>query len=420
MREIRQNADAVSQETVPIMKRPFVLFFIAILFALPIFTVGCSDTEIEFDREGSVRVEFVLEGGTYMNSPANIVYYYKFESGTRNKIKNPAAESENDRFGKATVVRDEYTLDGWYMTKSDEGGYITYADPWDFERDKVDRKGVTLYAKWDPLIHYTYRLYRKDNGKAIGSTAYEVRAGDKFQDYLAYATNVAGFTFNGFYDEDGNPWDPDFVHPGGETDTEIKVYVDLVRGVFKEIYTKDELLNQISLNNNSAMTAYHRDIKLMADIDLGGEAFDGFRNFSKILIGNGHKISDFKLNYPNRAENLSFDPIFGDENTLPISLFGMCDNAVVSDVVFEDMTIVVDNYYDGTKKIVVAPLAVKSENSSFTNVTVKATYQVERLPSKFDINNLITVTDKGYFHKDDNSVFENIIVTVDDQINQQG
>lgn len=165
------------------------------------------------------------------------------------------------------------------------------------------------------------------------------------------------------------------------------------------------------------MIAYHRDILLMADIDLGGESFDGFRNFSKILRGNGHKISDFTLNYPNRAENLSSDPIFGETGTLPISLFGMCENAVVSDVTFEDMTIVVDNYYDGTKKIVVAPLAVKSVNSSFTDVTVKATYKVDRLPDKFDTDNLITVTDKGYFHKDDASVFDKIDVTIDNQIN---
>lgn len=382
------------------------------------FTVGCSAAEIDFDKENSVRVEFVLEGGYYMNSPANIVYYYKFAGGSRNKIKDPAAKDEKDRLGKSTVTRDEYTLDGWYMTKTDDDGYVTYSDPWDFDKDKVDRNGVTLYAKWNSLIHYTYRLYRQDTGMPIGSTAYEVKAGDKFQDYLAYATNVAGFTFDGFYDEDGNPWDPDYVHPGGETDTEIKVFVKLLRGVFKEIYTKEDFVEQIKLNNNGAMTVHHRDIKLMADIDLEGESFDGFRNFSKILIGNGHKISNFTLNYPNRAENLSSDSIYSEPNTLPISLFGVCNNAVVSDVTFDNMTIVVNNYYDGTRQIVVAPLTVKATNSSFTNVNVNATYKVERLPDRFDINNLIAVTDKGYFYKDDESVFDNIVVTVDNQINQ--
>lgn len=405
------------------MKRLSTLFLIAMLLALPVFAAGCSSTEIEFDRDNSVRVEFVLEGGTYKNSPANIVYYYKFERGTRNKIKNPAAEKESDRFGKATVVRDEFELDGWYMTRNDDDGYVTYSEPWDFDRDKVDQKGVTLYAKWNPLIHYTYRLYRQDTGTSIG-TAYEVNAGDKFKDYKAYATSVAGFTFVGFYDEDGEPWDPDFTHPGGETDTEIKVFVKLERGVFREVSTKEELLNQISINNNAGQTAAHRDIKLTADIDLEGEEFDGFRNFKRMLIGNGHTISNFKLNYPNTNANLSYDPIFDiDGGTLQISLFGMCDNAVVRDVTFDNVSIEINNRSYLTKKIVVAPLAVKSTNSTFENVNVKATYTVaeDGLPDGIaeDMSNLVTVTDKGYFYKDDASTFDNVIVNIDDQTNKQ-
>ncbi len=398
------------------MKKIGSLFLIVMLLLLPTFAAGCSSSEIDFDRENSVRVEFDLQGGSYMNSTANIVYYYKFEPGTRNKIKNPAAEEEKDRFGKSTVTRDEYTLDGWYRTRVDTDGYITYSDPWDFDSDKVDKNGVKLYAKWNPLIHYTYRLYRMDTGNPIG-TAYEVNQGDKFADYLRYATNVSGYTFVEFCDEAGNPWDPEYKHPGGETDTEIKVFVKLERGVFREIATKEELLNQIAINSSSLQIANHRDIRLTADIDLEGEAFDGFRNFGRILDGGGHKISNFTLKYPN---DFSTDPIFDGSITFPVSMFGMCNNAIVKDVTFDGMTIDVNHNYFATQKIIVAPLAIKSTKSTFTNVTVNATYTYSRLPnnSSFDTpehiaENLIGITDKGYYFKDDASVFENVTVNID-------
>lgn len=419
MRVFSKITGTASTTSVRKMKRFGTLILITLLLALSVFATGCMSTDIDFDRENSVRVVFVLEGGMYMNSEADIVYYYKFPSGTRNKIKNPAAEKESDRFSKSTVTRDEYTLDGWYQTKTNNDGYVTYSNKWDFDSDKVDKNGVTLYAKWNPVIHYTYQLYRydfEDSTKLVKlGNAYEVNEGDKFSDYLAYATNVTGYTFVGFFDEEGNPWNRDFTHPGGETDTEIKVIVKLERGVFKDIYTKDELLAQIAINNGGSISA-RRDIRLMADIDLEGESFDGFRNFNRILYGNGHTIKNFTLNYPNTNANLSSDPIFDSDNTLPISLFGNSDKAIVNDVKFEGMEIVVNNRSDRTKKIVIAPLTIKATASSFKNVTVKATFRVADggLPNNFDLDNLVTVTDKGYFHKDADSVFENVVVEITD------
>ena len=403
------------------MKRLTTLIFITIMLSLSVFMTGCMSTEVEFDRENSVKVVFVLEGGLYMNSPADIVYYYKFPSGSRNKIKNPAAEKQNDRFSKSTVTRDEYDLDGWYQFKNVGDGYVTYSGKWDFDSDKVDRDGVTLYAKWNPVIHYTYQLYRYDfeDGETLVKvgTPYEVNKGEKFRDYLEYATNIPEYTFIGFYDEEGNPWDPDFTHPGGEKNTEIKIIVKLERGVFKEVYTKEELVAQMSINNsNASSAAAKRDIMLMADIDFEGETFDGFRNFTRMLYGNNHTIKNFKLNYPNTRDNLSSDEIFDVEGTLPISLFGSTENAVVKDVTFENMVISVNNTLYQTRGIVIAPLAVKSTKSKFTNVTVKAKYVLEALPNGFSLENLVVVkSSDGCYRKDNNSVFDNVSSVIDEQ-----
>ncbi|MCH5351354.1 MAG: hypothetical protein J1F39_05260 [Clostridiales bacterium] len=401
------------------MKRFGTLIFITIMLSLSVFMTGCMSTEIEFDRENSVKVVFVLEGGTYMNSPADIVYYYKFPSGSRNKIKNPAAEKESDRFSKSTVTRAEYTLDGWYQYKNETDGYVTYSGKWDFDSDRVDRDGVTLYAKWNPVIHYTYQLYRydfDDPTKLVPlGNAYEVNAGDKFRDYLAYSSSVSGYTFAGFFDEEGNPWDNDFTHPGGATHTEIKIIVKFERGVFVDVSTKDELLSLVrQINGGSKL-----DINLTADIDLEGEAFDGFRNFTRMLYGNNHTIKNFKLNYPNSRDNLSSDAVFDVEGTLPISLFGSMSDAIVKDVNFEGMVIAVNNTLYQTRGIVIAPIAVKAEKSSLTNVTVKAKYIIEALPSGFNRENLVVVTSNdGCFYKDGASVFDKVLSAIDEQIIQ--
>ncbi len=405
------------------MKKRHVLILIFTVIFAAVSAAGCSANTPSINLDDAVKVTFYLEGGSYQNSSEPLIYYYGFKKGTTNLIKDPAAEDEADRLTPSTVERSEYVFMGWYRnrieTVVDGETKVDYSGQWDFERDKVTDEGITLYAKWSKLIHYTYQLYyyAKD-GKpvapgeedetcelvALGSP-YEVEEGEKFDDYLKYADRFSGYTKIDLVDEAGEPWDAQFKHPGGENHTEIKVIARFERGEFVDVYTAEELIAN-----------YNKDIRLMADIDFGGKEFVGFGNYRKVFKGNNHTISNFKLNYPRRNTDLVEDDDLGGRNVLNISLFGRANDAIVSDVTFSGVQIEVDTILSLVRHINVAPICAKATISSFTNVSVTATYTLNRLPSGFDRSELTVVTDRGYFVKDSASVFDNITVNITDNI----
>lgn len=382
--------------------------------------IGCGSAEDFLDKETAVKVVFNFEGGKYQNSTAPLVYYYAFKPGTANLIKNPAAEDEADKFNSSKVTREDHYFDGWFRTKIEVAeGVFEYENEWDFKKDRVTDEGVTLYAKWERLIHYTYGVYYiNDAGEEVRlGNPYKVNEGDKFDDYLKHASRRPGYTAVGFVDADGNPWDPDFTHPGGEVSTEIKVYVLFERGEFVEVRTAAELVRN-----------YSRDIRLMNDIDMSDllteeekaagkiAEFGGFFDYTKILDGNGYTISNFKLTYNQTRDDLIRYDDDLEDFTLGISLFGRTNGAEVRNVNFENVTVEVDANNDSIRHIILAPLCVKATNSKFTNVTLNATFTLTRLPKGFNQDNMIVVVDKGYHFKDAASTFENVKLTIDNQI----
>lgn len=391
------------------MKRKLAIIFLVLIMSL-CTAVGCSNGN-KRDTTGMVKVTYHLEGGVYRNCTEPVVMYYGFKEGTENKIKDPGAEDKKDRpktdDANAQVKRDEYKLDGWYRVKTGEGENVEYADKWNFATDKVTSAGVELYAKWLPVIRYAYNVcYIDEDGTKVVLGSYTVNAGDKFEDKRDFKNKRSGYTaLDGFFDADGNPWDESFVHPGGEKDTEIDVFAKYERGEFVQVYTAEEL----TANRT-------KDIILMADIDFGGKEFAGFGDYRKIFRGNGHTISNFKLKYD--ASAYIYDEDLGDEDgTLCISLFGNMRDAIVQDVTFEDFTVDIDISFTKLRKIIVAPLCVKAENSAVSNVTVKPVYKFTKLPSQIDKNDpdqFVLVTDKAYYFQRE-STFENVSVTVDDR-----
>lgn len=393
------------------MKRKFAIIILVLIMSL-CTAVGCSNGNKK-DTTGMVKVVYHLEGGVYRNCTEPVVMYYGFEAGTENKIKDPGAEDKKDRpktdDANAQVKRDAYELDGWYRVKTGEGEDAEYSDKWNFATDKVTSAGVELYAKWVPVIRYAYNVcYIDENGSKVVLGSYTVNAGDKFEDTRNFKNKRSGYTaLDGFFDADGNPWDENFVHPGGETDTEIDVFAKYERGEFVQVYTAEELIANRT-----------KDIMLMADIDFGGKEFAGFGDYKKIFRGNGHTISNFKLQFDPSA--YIYDEDLGDEDgTLCISLFGNMREAVVQDVTFENFEIEI-NYvisYSLIKKIIVAPLCVKAENSTVSNVTVNAEYAVIKLPNQIDENDpdqFAPVKDKAYYFQRE-STFENVTVAVRDK-----
>ena len=89
------------------------------------------------------------------------------------------------------------------------------------------------------------------------------------------------------------------------------------------------------------------------------------------------------------------------------SIFGTFNNAVITDVKFEDVEFVVEVGYDLISKVYIAPLCVNMTNSTISNVSVTASYSYSKLPDNFDLNNLIIVNEDHIIKKDESSV-ENI------------
>lgn len=375
----------------------FIALSVVFLVSLILFA-GCADN-VHYD--GQFKVTYELEGGKFQNCDY-LKHYYDFKENSDRRITDPEVLTKKE------FVREGYKLEGWYRTKTEENGVTVYKDKWNFATDKTEGEELTLYAYWRKNIKFTYDVcYRGDDGKLEVLGSYDVNEGDVFKDLLNYASYRYGYTAIGFEDEDGNPWDTNFRHPGGEEDLTVNVVVDYIEGEFALVRTADDLKASKSEN-----------IYLLNDIDFGGGDFGGFGNYNKIFRGNGHTISNFNLTYGASRNDLVADTDLNDEGgTLCISLFGNVKNAEISDVDFRGVKVNVHTSLSTTKKIIVAPLSVKMTSSSISGVSFEGMLGCTRLPNNFDKEEkLIAVTDSACFLKDDASKVENFKCNVENNI----
>ena len=368
--------------------------------------LGCSESTRSFDDK--VKVIYHLEGGVYQNCEQPVVQYYGFEGDGGHLIVDLTTLSGQN------IIRSGYTLEGWYTKKIGEGDSVTYEDKWDFATDKVTSSGVTLYAKWKKDILYTYEIcYRDEIDQSVHSLgSYEVSEGDTFNKY--YATYFSGKRYgytvlNGIYDENGEPWDESFTHPGGETDTAIQVFLHYIEGEYVLVDSPRQLLANKTKN-----------LYLTGDIDFEGEDFSGFGDYSGIIKGNGYTVKNFNLSYDNSKNGLITDADLNTEGgLLCIGLFGSLKGASITDISFTDFTVDIKAGYPGTKMILVTPLAMKIANSTLTNVRVDgATVTCTQLPSGFDkTSSLIVLTDKPVYFipSGDGSTITDVAVSLVDK-----
>ena len=377
-----------------------------IAFALMLFTVfafaSCSNGNSN-RYEGKTKVVYVLEGGTYKNSKYDVSHYYSVEEGETSKIYPLDKYNET----KNPVERSGYKLIGWFKTKTGEGDSATYSDPWNFETDTITSEGVTLYAKWEKLIKYQFVVCcydEKGEIKELGS--YDVQPGAQFEDWRKFYNKNKDYTFLGTYsDIDGNPVEEksdSFVFNGTEENPKVYVFADYldVKGDFTIVRTAKEL--------KSAKNG----IYLLNDIDMEGAELS-FANFTnKMFYGNGYKISNFKMTYQKTKDDLV--PDFNEEgyNTLCIGLFGDVTKSTIKDVTFENFTIEIATPLPQVGYVVFAPIAVTMVNSTISNVNISGVVTVTELPNGFNEDNLIIITDKIYYEKDDVSSESGNTVTI--------
>lgn len=373
--------------------KKFIILFIAFLSMACL--IGC-DEQKNYDDQ--VKVTFNLEGGTYMNCTNPVVLYFDFKENQSNLICTPTDLTNN------LVERSGYELIGWFKTKNVNGDTITYSDEFDFGTDSVDINGVSLYAYWKKITKYSYNVcwYNSNNELKILGT-YAVEAGEKFEDYSNFYKRNYGYTALGYYDEAGNPWNSDFVHPGGEDDLAINVIVKYIEGTYTIVNSSDDLGTLIKTSQN---------IYLNCDVDLEGKDFS-FDNYRGTIIGNGHTISNFNLSCRTSKNDLIQDFEDVGKMSLCISLFGNTNGATIKDVNFTDVTIVLETGLSTTHKIYVAPISVSMKNTKVSNVNFNGTFEYTRLPDEFNVEeNLIVINDLPYYLKDDSSSIENVVVNL--------
>ena len=329
-------------------------------------------TEYFYGTTGTGVAVFYLEGGICQNTKDRMSYLYEFD-GTKDStyIYDPNVLETNplDQITKAG-----YHIEGWYQTKTtNDDGTITYSDKWDFANDKMTIDGVTLYAKWEINRIYTYELYYVDKeGNDVFLDKYEVKEGDKFKDVFLDVKDVEGFTSLGYLDEEGNPWNSKFAHPGGDQDLAIKVYLNLIEGEYSVVKTRRQFTSAISKNAN---------IYLLNDIDLDGYELC-FDSYSGTIMGNGYKLSNFEVDYDSSKGGLQEALVdsTGVKDHIYVSLFFELEDVVIKYLTFENMLIDINTTFNQIKKIVVAPLAIKASNTTIENVNITGEIIITKTP----------------------------------------
>ena len=316
----------------------------------------------------------------------SVSHYYPYTDGM--KI------SPLEKFAK--VSRDgDYELDGWYRTRTlDENGKPVYSDKWNFSADSVTQSGLTLYAKWNANTVYTFEFVYFEDGEEKVAKKCEVAAGGKLgdvdsRDPLTYANYKGHTAIALYYDEQHTlPFDKDKPHPGGEV-AAVKIYAEYIEGDYTLVGTAAEL---VAAAKNDFANVY-----LLNDIDMGGASL-GFKKFkNRKFAGNGHKVSNFKLDYPQLKNDLAENPVTGYKDTLCASLFGNVQNSEISDVSFENVTIEINTFLSDITNICVAPLAFTSVNGTFKNVKVSGTVKCAALPVGLTALDVKIVSDRGVY-----------------------
>lgn len=325
------------------MKRKYLIIIMSILVTATLAAVlsGCGGGD---DLEGMNIVTFEINGGVfnYGTSSTDTTIKYAYHPGTY--IKDPLTINQNK------IFRTGYNFTGWYTSADCKPG-----EKWEF--NKTADGNLTLYAGWELAIKYTFTVkYLGEDSTAVDLGSYNVKAGDSFEDWRRFADKRSGYTAIGFFSDPSceTPWDFSTVHPGGDSDLDIPVYVKYIDGEWALVDNYDTLKNAIKNGDN---------VYLTANIDLGGVEISGgsFGDFNKIFEGNGYTVSNFTVS----KSGTTFSPTLAIFRTLGAT-------AEIRNVSFKNVKYKLFDIADAQGvKVSVAALAVNmTEGAKVKDVTV--------------------------------------------------
>jgi hypothetical protein len=208
-------------------------------------------------------------------------------------------------------------------------------------------------------------------------------------------SKVEGYTTLGYLNEDGDAWNSNFKHPGGDSDVAIKVYANLIEGEYTLVDTAKKFTRAVSKGQN---------VYLLCDIDLDGDEIC-FDTYSGIIEGNGYTISNFEIDYDAKRSGLKGEldetgKLDTQNNHVYISLFFELKDATIRNVTFDKVLVDVNASYTNIKYLVVSPFAVLSSNTKIENVEFNANIKITKTPDGCETK---IVTD-SFFYKELESV----------------
>lgn len=386
------------------MKR-FRLFGIILISALAaVFAVGCAGSTAEY--KNNVRVVYELEGGVYKNSTRAVELYYGFARGGEYAIKSV------EDVTTVKIERSGYHIEGWYTSKTETDGAVSYDGKWDFATDKVkvDENGkvsyggksgednlVRLYARWAANVTYEYNVgYVDAENKYVKVGTVSTSAGSTFgrakYDIAKLENDREGYTSLGRYykydaeaaDGKGEELTDDFAFEESKENVSLDIVVDYIEGNFRVVRKASDIKSTDSGKN---LTLY-----LMNDIDFGQYDKDGnLKENGTIDLtayngvrGNGFKISNFKISVTSligTSDNDQFAPDGSEVVRVEISLFGDIDGGEVTDVTFDNVKFDVRAISSRIEKIYFAPLSMRAKNTKFERVVLRVTeFQIDLGP----------------------------------------
>lgn len=371
------------------MKR-FRLFGIILISALAaVFAVGCAGSTAEY--KNSVRVVYELEGGVYKNSTRAVELYYGFARGGEYAIKSV------EDVTTVKIERSGYHIEGWYTSKTETDGAVSYDGKWDFATDKVkvDENGkvsyggktgednlVRLYARWSANVTYEYNVgYVDAENKYVKVGTVETEWGRSFgrakYEIAKLENDREGYTSLGrYYKYDaeaangkGEELTDDFAFEESKENVSLDIVVDYIEGNFRVVREAKDITSNASADKDK-----NKMLFLMNDVDFGGKTVD-FTIYNGVR-GNGFTLSDFKISVTSYVGDKDGDPTAPDGSEavrVEVSLFGDMDGGEVKDVTFDNVKFEVRANNSKIEKIYFAPLAMRARNTNFERAAIRVT-----------------------------------------------
>ena len=328
------------------MRKFKLTLFVLLLALLTVFAVGCA--EGGDDRlDGKNIVTFEMNGGILKYGTSNTNTKINFAYTPGSKILDPSCEIPNYE-----IYRVGYNFTGWYKTAE-----CNENDKWNFDT-YFESESMTLYAGWALAVKHTFDVcYVDDGGNAVVLGSRDTQAGGKMSEMMV--KNLAkrkDFTPIGYYadKEMTTPWNFDgMVHPGGDSDLSIPIYVKYIEGEWTLVDSFTTLKSAVRKNEN---------VYLTANIDCGGGEFSFTNEFSGKIAGNGYSVRNFTVKASEGSLATRNCAIFGSLGT----------GASISDISFLDVKYVINahaSYLENTA-IKFAAIALSADGATISNVTV--------------------------------------------------